>query len=208
MPLIGLENIENIGTLGLWKIKESEEILLKLRQLPAKEKEEINSLKNSKKRRQRLAYRILLKEILQKDFTLSYNTQGKPFIDNETLYFSVSHSDEYAAVLLSHTHLVGVDIEKISQRMPALASRFLTPKEMNEIDLQNIDLLHIYWGAKECLYKMYSEKTPLFSKHLTLKKFDILKQNHSIAHLSMEDLKAEYRLFFRKIEDYMLVYVY
>lgn len=208
MPLCFVEEIGAVGKLGVWKIEEDENTLLRMRPLPASEKEHIDVLKNEKKRRQRLAYRVLLQNLLKQDFILTYNSEGKPFFKNRQDFVSISHSKDYAAVFVSNIQAVGIDIEKISERMPMLASRFLNSKEENALDLNNLDLLHIYWGGKECLYKMYSDKKPLFDQHLSLETFDIIKSKHTKAYIKMEDFNAEHQLAFRKINDYMLVYCY
>ncbi len=208
MPLLWIENIDNVGTIGLWKIDEDEQTLFGLRPVLTEEKEQLLALKADTKRRHRLAYRILLQEIIKKNFSLYYDDTGKPFIEGENVHLSVSHSGDYAAVILSPTQLVGIDIEKIREHMPSLASRFLSPTEMGEIDLQNKELLHIYWGAKECLYKMYSDKEPLFSEHLSLQKFNPSQSQHTTAHITLPDFKAEHTIYFRKIDTYMLVYGY
>lgn len=208
MPLCFIEEINSTGTLGIWKIEEDENTLLHMRPMPSSEKEHIEALKNEKKRRQRLAYRVLLQNILKQDFILTYNREGKPYFENRNDYVSISHSKDYAAVFVSKIQAVGIDIEKISERIPTLASRFLNSKEVNSLDLNNLDLLHIYWGAKECLYKMYSDKKPLFDQHLSLETFDIIKSKQTKAYIKMQDFSAEHQLAFRKINDYMLVYCY
>lgn len=205
MPLVSIDIIGNECKVGLWKIEEDEDTLYALRPLSPSEKADIITLKNNKKRRQRLAYRVLLKQMLQRDFSLSYGENGKPYLEKEDIHLSVSHSGDYATVILSTTDKVGIDIEKISERMPALASHFLSPTEMQTIDIQNIELLHMYWGTKECLYKMYSEMQPLFSEHLSLKAFDSQHDSQTTAYIQINDFHAEHTIFFRKIENYMLV---
>lgn len=208
MPLCFIEEISLVGTLGVWKIEENENTLLRMRSLPPIEKGHIETLKNEKKRRQRLAYRILLQNILKQEFILTYDTAGKPSFVNRKDYVSVSHSKDYAAVFISPNLPIGIDIEQLSKRMPALASRFLSSSEVNSLDLNNLDLLHVYWGGKECLYKMYSNKKPLFDQHLSLETFDIIKSKQTKAYIKMQDFSAEHQLAFRKINNYMLVYCY
>ena len=207
MPLYFIETIKSIGILGVWKIEEDENTLLRLRPIPENEKTQIEELKNEKKRCHRLAYRVLLKEILKKDFTIIYDENGKPYIKENKLFLSVSHSGNYVAVIISPTHKIGIDIERISNRMSALASRFLTSGEMQTIDLQNIESLHVYWGAKECLYKMYSDNKPIFNEQLSIQSFDITKDQQTTAYIKMHNFTATHQVCFRRIEDYMLVYV-
>ncbi|MDD2621832.1 MAG: 4'-phosphopantetheinyl transferase superfamily protein [Bacteroidales bacterium] len=208
MPLCFIEEIGAVGSFGVWKIEEDESTLCSLRSLPPDEKEHMVALKNPKKRLHRLAYRVLLQSMLKVEFSILYDQNGKPFLKNQSYNLSVSHSKDYAAVFISPTHPVGIDVEQINERMPALASRFLSPNELKTIDLQNIELLHLYWGGKECLYKMYSERKPLFEQHLSIEYVDIKTSNYTRAHIHMDDYKATHQLYFRKIGDYMLVYCY
>lgn len=207
MPLVLLEDISPNTTFGIWKITEDETMLLSLRPLPPEEKEHILNLKNNRKRKQRLAYRVLLQQILKRDYCLTYAADGKPMLHKENLYLSVSHSGDYAAAIVSATQKVGIDIEEVSQRMPLLASRFLTAKEMKEIDLQNSKLLHVYWGAKECLYKIYADTHILFSEHLSLLPFDIEKDSQTTAYIDFNKLHAQHKIIFQSVDNYMLVIV-
>lgn len=209
MPISLVEVIKGVGKWGIWEITEDEDTLLTLYSLSDTDKLYFDTIKNGKKRTQGLAYRVLLRHLLEQDISIVYNSKGKPFLENNTAHISVSHSGKYASAFVSPTHLVGIDIEKISERMPALASRFLTPLEMNTVNLKDSQLLHVYWGAKECLYKMYSDKEPLFSEHLLLQAFDFYNpQKSSFISIKTHDFEQKHRLFYKEIDGYMLVYTY
>lgn len=85
------------------------------------------------------------------------NQLGKPFLKNQSLYFSLSHSNRYALFGLHPRLPVGVDVEMIRDDLNFLkiADLFMHPKEK--------ELLHIsrnpekffftLWCAKEALLK-------------------------------------------------------
>lgn len=80
MPISFIENIQGVGKWGIWEINEDENTLLKLYHPSAIDTFYFNSIKTEKKRKQGLAYRILLKHLLEQDVSIVYNSQGKPFI--------------------------------------------------------------------------------------------------------------------------------
>lgn len=101
---------------------------------------------------ERRTVRLLLAEMLGCDeVELQHLPNGKPVL--EGFHISISHTRGYAAVMLSPTHEVGIDIEYQSDRVKRIASRFLRDDEQP----QQLAELLAYWSAKETLYKLYSE---------------------------------------------------
>lgn len=118
--------------LGLWKIEPNDG-------LSARENE-------------RRAVASLLSAMLGTDApTLEHAESGKPMLKGWQI--SVSHTKGYAALLLSRTHEVGIDIEYKSDRVSRIVSRFLRDDETP----QDVAGQLVYWSAKETLYKLYSE---------------------------------------------------
>lgn len=60
---------------------------------------------------------------------------GKPRLRGGELYFSLSHSGEYAAVAVSDEE-IGLDIQENVPYKPAIAARFFTPDEKRHIDMR------------------------------------------------------------------------
>ena len=204
MPLHLTKNIENTGFFSIWKLSESEEDLLKLRPLSAEEYDCFSSLKNSKRRREWLTNRILLEHSTHKNFSLEHLPNGKPLLKNPDLFLSISHSENFVVVCLSEKKNTGVDIEKIRENIGLLKNKFLLPEESQTIDNSNIELLHVYWGAKEAMYKMYSEHNPLFTEHLSLSCVDF-KKGKAVGRIKKENFTRTVSVNFQQIEDNMLV---
>lgn len=113
--------------------------------------------------RERKAVLQLLRQMLHDDeVTISHNADGKPTIPG--YHISLSHTRGYAAVILSKTRPVGVDIEYRSNRVERIAQRFLRPDELDMFHAHSstsaadwCSLLLMAWCAKEAVYKYFSE---------------------------------------------------
>jgi len=198
------EKISSIGEVSLWKTTETEDDLLSLRRLSKSEQSHLQLLKNPQKRLHWLSYRILLKEMLGGDFEMAYSENGKPVLISPKKFLSVSHSKDFAAIFLSDTQEIGIDIEKITDRIQKLFPRFLSPTEQQNSNLSDSVLLHLYWGAKEAVYKQFSQYRLLFAEQIQIAAIDMEKQQ-AVAKIQTADFQTETRIFFRIINDYMLV---
>ena len=118
----------------------------------AEELQSVASFCSCSRRRERLAWRALLRESLGEQVEVRYQESGAPIILNSPYkYISVSHSRTHVAIALSHTPC-GVDIESLDRDFSKVASRYLRDEERT--------LCHEEWWsaavccAKETLYKV------------------------------------------------------
>ena len=110
MPLVYQQNINATTKIAVWHITEPEDFFLV--QVPLQ-----REIRHWHKRLQHLAGRLLLKE-LYPDFPVALiqiADTKKPFLENEPYHFSISHCGDYAAVIVSKTYRVGVDVELINE---------------------------------------------------------------------------------------------
>jgi len=174
MPLVYQQNINDSTKLGVWHITEPEDFFLQ--KVPLQQE-----ISHPNKRRQHLAGRFLLQQLFP-DFPyelIRIADTRKPFLENEAYHFSISHCGEYAAVVVSPTHRVGVDIEKISSRVEKIKHKFLSDQEqqlLKEIPLLPYDsfsekLLTAAWSIKEALFKWQGSQEVDFIKHLPINQF-------------------------------------
>jgi len=82
---------------------------------------------------------------------------GKPFLpDFPNLHFNISHTD-HLAVLAIDTHLVGVDIEKVTKARMPVANRFFSDNEkkmLKKCSAKNLDRLFFeMWTVRESFAK-------------------------------------------------------
>jgi phosphopantetheinyl transferase len=112
MPLVYQQNINAITKIAVWHITETEDFFLA--SVPVQ-----REIKHWHKRLQHLAGRLLLKE-LYPDFPVALiqiADTKKPFLENEPYHFSISHCGDYAAVIVSKTFRVGVDVELVNLKI-------------------------------------------------------------------------------------------
>jgi 4'-phosphopantetheinyl transferase len=210
MPLLKIESLGPATQMGIWKIEETPEVLKAQAGLNPGEQKQYESFKSEIRKKQWLSYRLLLKKMLPDEaHSLYYNTFGKPFLENSGMYLSISHSGDYSAVITSRTCPVGIDIERLKDRIHRIYERFLTPGEDRAIGETNrLEKLYIAWGAKEALYKIHGKPEVDFQHDIHIGSFDYLcrRIGQCSAMLNMPDGMEEYDIFYERISDYMLVY--
>jgi len=179
------------ATIHLWQITESIEELLTIFQ--DKMPESISEHRSELHRKQLLARSILQKK-LSLDNILFKNEQGKPFLNNGE-YISISHADNYVGLAISKQP-IGIDIEKTSDKLTRIISKFLNKNEKNlPNQLDGKQLLHI-WTAKESIYKLMGIRGLRFREDIEITKLDkntgeALVKNDTKITLFFEDLSNE-----------------
>ncbi len=121
-------------------------------------------MREQRSQRARQAVLELLQSHLPQINKVSHYPNGKPYLaDCPSLSLSISHSDRYAAVLLSEEKpLLGLDIEDWGEQVERVRHKFLDEVE-NRLVAEAADerlALHLAWSAKESLYKALNPKEP------------------------------------------------
>lgn len=191
--LVSIENIADDVLLGLWKMEE--EPSLKVRE---KEQKAVRELVAAM-----LQYKTSIGESSRTDepVEITHEESGKPVLDG--WHISISHTKGYAAVLLSKSHEVGIDIEYVSERVKRIADRFLRPDEQAE----SVTDLLLHWCAKEAIYKLYSEQDLTFQQ---MKIVDLQPQSDffHVENESKNGLVSVTKVFYRIHQDYVLTYAW
>lgn len=119
-----------------------------------------------------------LKHFNINDYELIYNENNKPYIKNSNVYFNISHSGDYVAVIVSDTE-VGIDIQRINKLQLNIAQKCFHENEykniINENDInKQTDLFYSYWAMKEAYTKAIGKglAMPLNSFDVTSNNFD------------------------------------
>ncbi len=201
MPVYQIKNVSESIKVGVWKITETEEELLNSLINNGFNKKAVYQTKNKQRFKQWLATRLLLSDFFD-TANIIYDDLGKPHLDNNW-FISISHSNEFVAIILNEENNCGIDIEKTSEKVARIKHKFLNP-----IDLQNVTSLEhltLYWGAKEALYKYYGKKEVLFIENLFIEDFD---KNKTIfkGTIDLPNFQITLPMYWQKIEDYILTY--
>lgn len=210
MPLFFNHKINESTFLGVWKIEETSESLRQQLYLDDNDRKYFESFGNELRKKHWLSYRLILQHLVKTDtIKIIYDAYGKPGLSNFEGHFSVSHSGDFAAVIVSSVIPVGIDIERIRERIERVSERFLSLNEREQIgENHRLEKLHICWGAKESLYKLYGKPEVDFQTDIRIKPFDYLCIGEGTCQAKMNTPEGIgfYNIFYRKLEDYMLVF--
>ncbi len=149
MGLFLKKKLDNEATIGVWHITESEEELTQLSATHTDEMEEISFIKSASLRRQRLAVRALLNTLFDEKVYLSHHDNGKPYLENNPVNISITHTDQFVAVILHEDQDCGIDIESLDRDFSAVEKKALSEDEIEDLeDEKRNEQLAIYWCAK------------------------------------------------------------
>ncbi|MEO6849749.1 MAG: 4'-phosphopantetheinyl transferase superfamily protein [Mucilaginibacter sp.] len=210
MAIAFKKQIDNDTEFAVWKIEEKAEDLYKQLQLNEQEKAFVEQLSHGKRHLHWLGTRVLLRKMLQTDEYIDcrVDAHGKPYLVNLPYHISLSHSFEYAAVMISKKSPVGIDIEQIKEKVERIAHKFMKPAEMSFVDARNkIAQLYACWCAKEAVYKCYGQKEVSFADNISLEPFNFDSEGNVTAHLNKEEIHLDYKVDYLQYEDYMIGYV-
>ena len=123
MGLYLKKELDNEAVIGVWQITETEEELKELSSTPSDEMEEISFIRSESLRKQRLAVRALLNTLFDEKVYLSHHDNGKPYLENNPVNISITHTEKYVAVILHEEENVGIDIESLDRDFSAVEKR-------------------------------------------------------------------------------------
>ncbi|MBA9075401.1 4'-phosphopantetheinyl transferase family protein [Rufibacter quisquiliarum] len=209
MPLLPIKQLNASTYLGLWKVEEPVEELQKAL-LKLRPGHEIPAFKAESRTKEWLAARVLtytlLTELTQELVTLERLETGQPFCAGGAFQVSLTHSGPWVAALVSGTHQVGIDIELKGEKVPRLVPRFLNEPEL-AASAGNPEKMHLYWSAKETLYKVYSQKKLLFKEHLLLKDFEVQQAGSFAGTVQTDNFSQTFAVQYENPPEYVLTFV-
>ena len=211
MALYLEKELGDTAKLAVWKITETEEQLIELSSTPSDEMEEISFIKSESLRKQRLAVRALLNELFGEKVYLAHHDNGKPYIENDSINISISHTDKYVAVILDQNDEVGIDIESLDRDFTAVEKRALSEDEIDDLDDDKMEKnfqLAIYWCAKEAIFKKISKYNVDFAEQIEIEKFRNNEEGELEATFIHKDgYEEEYKLEYMTFDRHLLVWV-
>jgi len=210
MAIAYRQQVDDDTEFALWKIEEGADELYGQLQLDEAEKAFTKQLSKSKRYLHWLGTRVLLRKMLHTEeyIDTKIDNHGKPYLVNIPFHISLSHSFDYAAVMISKSRPVGIDIEQVKQKVERIAHKFMSPAEMGFIGNMNpIQQLYVCWCAKEAVYKCYGQKEVSFADNIYLAPF--IFEGHGVldAKLKKGEVNIDYEVNYLQYEDYMIGYV-
>ena len=212
MAIAYRQQVDDDTEFALWKIEETADELYQQLKLNDTEKAFTKQLSKSKRYLHWLGTRVLLRKMLRTEeyIDCEVDSHGKPYLVSLPYHISLSHSFDYAAVMISKSSHVGIDIEQVKQKVERIAGKFMRPEELAFIDQkQKIDHLYVCWCAKEAVYKCYGQKEVSFVNNIFLQPFGYQSQGLGAvqATLDKDAINFNYQVNYLKYKDYMIGYV-
>jgi phosphopantetheinyl transferase len=184
MPVF-YEQINDFAKIAIWHIAEEKNFFLE--KVPLQ-----REITHPHKQLQHLAGRYLL-QYLFPDFPyhlIEIADTRKPYLPNEEYHFSISHCGDYAAVIVSKDHRVGIDIELVTPKIEKVKEKFLNEDELSAMGKgqwsignrrlamgnfkeaihfsQSTTQLTLLWSCKESVFKWYGKGGVDFKEHIHL----------------------------------------
>lgn len=210
MALAYHSEIDGYTSFAIWKIEESQDELLAQLQLKDHEWSYLDTLINDKRNLHWLSTRVLLRRMMETDdyIDCKVDSSGKPYLSNFPHYISLSHSYDYAAVMVSKNKAVGIDIELIKDKIERISHKFMSTEELGFIkEKDHIHHLYVCWCAKEAIYKLYGKRNVSFLEHIKLKPFDYKESGSFEAQLNIGKKFKDFTVHYQNFDGYMIGYV-
>lgn len=207
MPLIYQHSINSTTLVGLWHITEDESFFLTRVPLPQK-------VSHPHKRLQHLAGRYLLTALCP-NFPLCelmVADTKKPYLPSEQYHFSIAHSGEYAAAIVSTHQRVGIDAEIPGEKILKVKHKYMHADDIPAL-LQNADAYHrqqlitLCWCAKEAMFKWYGKGQIDFKQHLRIYDIHGNKIEGNIDAGFLKNTPNALSLSYRQFEDLVLCWL-
>jgi len=177
--------------MGVWKIDETE------------------ANRSNRREAERLAINLLLQNMLGNNPVLGHKENGMPFLEDNHLNISISHTKGYVAVILSRFTYPGIDIEYPSDRAWRLRHKFLSDNELYMFARAREEEIKatICWCAKETAYKTLRESGVDFIKHLHILPFKTDSKNGSLLLEETKTISNQvFAINYQITDDYILTW--
>ncbi len=207
MPLFKHITLPNESQIGIWEITETLQTLSEQLGNSIEEPSK-NNFKKEVHQLQWYASRLLLKYIFgPAKIILDKDEFNKPslLIDGQHYAISISHTGKYAAIFIAKNKDLGIDLEKIDDRILIVSHKFLNEQEieiLNHTTINKTLACTKIWSAKETMYKLYGKKSLDFKKNLLIQSIDKPLKGC----IFTKDLHFELDIDFIFIDDFILTY--
>ena len=136
-----------------------------------------------------------------------YKESGKPYLSHD-VNISISHSYDWLVVLFSYNGVdIGVDIEKIRDKILNIKDKFLSEKELEDLKDGLIEKYIAYWCTKEAIYKAYGKVGLIFEDQIFVHNFNYSQKGGEInAYVCDAYCEKKYTLHYQVLNNYILTY--
>jgi 4'-phosphopantetheinyl transferase len=211
MAIIFSKNISSKAIITLWKIEEPPSYFLDYLGIDSHDLLTVSNATHPVKQLEWLASRGCVKycvEALNHTYCgIAKDEHNNPYLIDNQGFVSLSHTNEYAVAVVSFEEEVGIDIERVSNKLSRVAHKFLSlPERFHAGD--DLFSMCVYWCAKESLYKWYGKKNLSFKENIYIEPFDGQPQTLEGEIFIEGILKTKHELAVFYIEDFVITVVF
>ncbi len=141
------------------------------------------------------------------DIEILYKESGKPYLLSH-ISISISHSYDWLVVLFSFNgNDVGIDIEKVRDKILNIKDKFLSKKELADLQDAPTEKYITYWCAKEAIYKALDIAGLNFAEQIFIENYSYSHKGGKINALVYDlNLEKKHTLHYQVLDNYILVY--
>ena len=209
MPVYFKKNNSDGSRIAIWRMTEKVDELFTFVQDSHILMSEVESFRSETRKKEWLTVRILLNEILKvaQPDEIIYDDKGKPHLPEGKGHISFSHTKNFAAIIYHPERTVGIDIESMHERIEYISHKFLNADEAAFItENQRKEMLHIIWGIKEVLFKIYGRGGVDFKNHLLVYPFKPDEEGIVKAEIKKDNRVKDFRINYFFTKEFLLVY--
>lgn len=209
MPFILKKNRRDLYTLGVWDNLEDPDFFIE--KMPLSENEQlVLGEMNHKRKKEWLSSRYLVHELSTRTerAVLQKDEYGKPHIEDTEWHISMSHSDNLTAAI-GAIQCCGIDVQKWTKNIARIAHKFITQPELDAFpEAERSEYMHVFWGAKEAMYKAYGKKSLAFKTHIFIDPFEYKAEGFQCTgRVIKEEIEMHFDIYGQQIQDNLLIYV-
>lgn len=207
MSLFSNIRLDNGLQIVVWNLTETLEELSELTSLTPDEKQTWDAISVPSKKREFLAGKYVLERACYL-LNIAYrgmekDEHGKPHLAGREYEISLTHTEDFIAVVFSRHSAVGIDLEKPREQIFRILPRLYSPQEVAAVN-GDLDTATIYWSAKEALYKLYGKRSVDFRQHLKL--YGSGDELTGLIHINGTCINCRFHI--TRIREYYLVVAY
>ena len=166
-------------------------------------------IRSESRRREKLAVRALLNTVFEDKVYLGHHDNGSPFIQNNSIHISITHTNNFVAIITHPTEDVGIDIECLDRDFSVVEKKALSEDEREDLSDKHRNLhLAIYWCAKEAIYKRMSQHGVDFAKQMEVDKFNPKDEGEIDAtFIDKDGEEEEFELEYEVFDNHVMVWL-
>ena len=206
MPVYLKIDAENGNRVMVWQITESLNELHAMVHLSEQDEATLNSFRFEPRKREWLAVRVLVKELLGDDYTIFYKDSGAPFFKDKNLHIGISHTNGFAGVSIA-PFATALDMEKASPRIERVCQRFVRADELAFIpENMRVEYFNAIWASKETLFKLFDRKDVVFKERFVIAPFILSVMGEITAHVNFGGKNSDVLMRYKETPYFTLIY--